>query len=107
MDSTTKGSETRLSASTLTICLSSGCARHVYTSNMFARHTHRLPQTKLPRGNPFATIRRIYHVFYESFSKEARNLSILLDQFVDFSGLQINQAKSPFVGFDLTQEGSM
>ena len=36
--------------------------------------------------------------------EEARNLSTLLDLFVNFLGLQINCAKSAFVGFDLTLE---
>ena len=36
--------------------------------------------------------------------EEARNLSTLLDLFVDFSGLQLNRAKSTLVGFGLTHE---
>ena len=36
--------------------------------------------------------------------EEARNLSTLLDLFADFSGLQINQAKSVFLGFGQSQE---
>ena len=36
--------------------------------------------------------------------EEARNLSTLLDLFVDFSGLQINRVQSALVGFSLTHE---
>ena len=39
--------------------------------------------------------------------EEARNLSTILDLFADFSGLQINRAKSAFVGFELTHEESL
>ena len=40
--------------------------------------------------------------FIEGLVDEARNLSILLDLFVNFSGLQINHTKSAFVGFGQT-----
>ena len=39
--------------------------------------------------------------------EEARNLSTILDLFADFFGLQINRAKSAFVGFELTHEESL
>ena len=41
--------------------------------------------------------------FIEGLVKEAGNLSILLDLFADFSGLQINCAKSGFLGFRQSQ----
>ena len=49
MDSTAKGSEARLSTSTLTICPSNGCVCHVYASSMFARHAQRLPNAEITR----------------------------------------------------------
>ena len=42
--------------------------------------------------------------FTEGLVDEVRNLSILLDLFVDFLGLQINHIKSAFLGFKLTQQ---
>ena len=39
--------------------------------------------------------------------EEAKNLSTILDLFVDFSGLQINRAKSAPVGFGLTHEDKL
>ena len=58
VDSTTKGSETRLFASTFNICLSDGCARHVYDSSMLIRHAQRVPDRELPRGYPPAIVHR-------------------------------------------------
>ena len=43
-------------------------------------------------------------MFNEGSVEEARNLSTLLDLFVDFSGLQINCSQSVFFGFSLPQE---
>ena len=40
--------------------------------------------------------------FIEDLVEEARNLSTLLDMFMNFSGLQINCTKSAFQGFGLT-----
>ena len=37
--------------------------------------------------------------FIEELVEEARNLSTQLDLFTDFSGPQINRAKSVFLGF--------
>ena len=42
--------------------------------------------------------------FIEGSVEEAKNLSTLLDLFADFWGLQINRAKSAFVGFSLAEE---
>ena len=39
----------------------------------------------------------------EGSAEEARNLTILLYLFADFSGLQINHAKSIFLGFGPSQ----
>ena len=44
------------------------------------------------------------HFLYEGLVEEAKNLSILLDLFSDFLGLQINRIKLAFLGFRLTQE---
>ena len=43
-------------------------------------------------------------LFIEGLVEEARNLSTLLDIFMNFLGLQINSTKSAFQGFGLTQE---
>ena len=107
VDSTAKWSETMLSASTLTICPSYGCTRHVHVSSMFAPHAQRLLDKELPRGYPLVIIHRQYHIFHGGSVEEAKNLSTLLDLLVDLSGLQINRAKLAFMGFGLTQEESL
>ena len=40
--------------------------------------------------------------FIEGSMEEARNLSIVLDLFADFLGVQINRTKLAFLGFGLT-----
>ena len=99
VDSTTKGSETGMPVSTIAFCSSNGCSRHVHDSNMLARHAPRFANTKFSSGYPIAAVRRCHYFFIEGSVEEARNLSTLLDLFMDFSGLQINRAKINFGEF--------
>ena len=100
VDSTTKGSKTRLSASTFNICLSDGCARHVYDSSMLRGY-----QTgSHPEGIPLLQYTDDSTFLMEGSVEETKDLSTLLDLFIDFLGVQIKCAKSIFVGFGLTQE---
>ena len=71
---------------------------------MFAQHAQRLPDTELPKGYPLLLYKDNTTFFMEGSVEEARDLSTLLDLFPDFASLQINWAKSAFVGFGLTQE---
>ena len=103
LGSTAKGSETRISPSTIIICLGYGCASHMHDPSML-----RGLQTQCyPEGIPLLQYADDTKFFTEGFVEEARHLSTILDLFADFSGLQINRAKSDFVGFGLTQEESL
>ena len=57
-----------------------------------------------PEGFPLLQYTDDTTFFMEISVEEAINLSILLDLFVEFSSLQINQAKFYFLGFRILQE---
>ena len=57
-----------------------------------------------PAGIPLLQYADDTTFFMVGSVEKARNLSTILDLFADFSGLQINRAKSTFVGFGVTQD---
>ena len=72
LGSTAKESETRMPFSTTIICLSGGCARHMYDPSMLARHAKRLQDSVLSGGYPSTVIRRRHHVVHRRLSGGSR-----------------------------------
>ena len=79
------------------------CTLQAYSHGMLTGYKTR----SYSEGIPLLQYANNTKFFIEGSREEARNLSTLMDLFANFSGLQINWAKSTFVGFGLTQEESL
>ena len=71
---------------------------------MFTRFVERISNTSYPDGVPLVQYADDTTFFIQGSVEEARDLSIFLDLFADFSGLLINRTKSAFLVFGLTRE---
>jgi len=71
------------------------CARYLLKGFQTASYPTDIPLLQYANNTTFSM---------EGSVEEAKNLSMLLDIFANVSGLQINRAKSVFVGFGLSSE---
>ena len=84
-----------LASDALAFCTTRLCSRGHLSGFRTAGHPGGIPLLQYANDTTF---------FIQGLETAARTLSQMMDIFADFSGLQLNRAKSSFVGFGLTTE---
>ena len=84
-----------MAVDTLALCMMRLCSRG---------HLSGFQTTSIPGGIPLLQYAGDTTFFIQGSEIAARTLSMMIDVFTDFSGLQLNQAKSTVVGFGLSTE---
>ena len=84
-----------MAADALAFCTTRLCSRGHISGFQTAGHPGGIPLLQYVDDTTF---------FIQGSETAARTLSQMMDIFADFSGLQLNRAKSSFVGFGLAKE---
>ena len=107
MVSVAKGHQTRLSACTVVVHIGSQHPGYLHDETMLLGLYLKISDGGDPEGNTASSLRRRHNVRHPGLQDCSSHPSSMIDIFSDFSGLQLNRAKSIFMGFGLpTKEAS-